>query len=249
MIIKVYQLKTSTKTSLYTDELFTCSHCNELINSASVVFVEWVSSVKPNLFFGHLNCAKHIKANLLSPISKLTQHFIVEYAPNLPKGCFPIIIDTPNLTNGNFTKENLFTNALNQEVGVTIIDKTKLAFSESLEGAQIGQVNLKFLEEQDASINVDEGLKLLDTLAVESKTVPLLEESKEDITNFLDKTDIIFCQNCGSELSLKKLEGQVHSDTICYECKGTVIFPFEDHVIIGSELIWKEKKRIEKKEV
>jgi len=234
MIIKVYQLKTSTKTSLYTDELFTCSHCNKSINSASVVFVEWINSFKPNLFFGHLNCAKHIKANMLSPISKLTQHFIIEYTPNLPSGCFPIIIDTPNLTNGDFSKENLFTKALSQDVGVTIIDKTKVSFSESFEGVQIGQVDLKFLEEKDAPININEGLKLLDNLVV---------ESKKDVTNILDNADIIFCQNCGSELSLKKLGGQVHEDTICYECLCTVIFPFESPVIIGSDLVWLPKNK------
>ena len=54
--------------------------------------------------------------------------------------------------------------------------------------------------------------------------------------------DLVICQNCGSELSLKKLKNNIDINTKCYICKCTVIFPYIQ-VFDFPKHTWKLKER------
>lgn len=62
--------------------------------------------------------------------------------------------------------------------------------------------------------------------------------------------DLVVCQNCGSELSLKKLKGKIDLKTKCYVCKDNLIFPyiqkfdFPEHTWELKEQYKKEYERV-----
>ena len=170
MMLNIYQRKEGSKNQLYTNNVNVCCGCGKEIFSSSVVFVQWINPPDPHLFYSHFDCAKKVKKEKLSILSKLNQMFIVQFVTKLPKGCFPIIIDAPNFRDGNLSYSSLFDEATIQRNGEKIINKTRHSFRESWEGTQIGSPDVKdLIEEKDKDLSLNEGMILLDSLKSESK--------------------------------------------------------------------------------
>jgi len=144
----------------YCEDALMCVNCKSDLNDWFALITFW--NKKESWCSPYCGgCFDKIKANALVSEYKLV------LAMRPPDDSHPVFITPPELVPGRY--KDVFEAAQIKAQGVKIIDRTKLADKESIQGAQIGADINEFLAEKEKALEMSKPLKFIENLAKSDK--------------------------------------------------------------------------------